>query len=78
MDSETLSRLKLISLMELHYSPWTDTSRFQKGEKTKLIDLIKLKYTTLTADEITREFDEIVHEKLFHNGAPIDTYPVCR
>ena len=78
MDSDTLSRLKIISLLEMRHSPWTDTSRFQKGEKTKLIDLIKLKYTTLTADEITAEFNEIVHEKLFHNGAPIDQYPVCR
>ena len=78
MDSETLSRLKIISLMEMRHSPWTDTSRLQRGEKTKLIDLIKLKYTTLTADEITAEFNEIVHEKLFYNGAPVDQYPACR
>ena len=78
MDSETLSRLKIISLMEMRHSPWTDTSSFLKGEKSKLVALIKLKFETLTADEITAEFNELVHEKLFHNGAPIDTYPVCR
>ncbi len=62
----------------MRHSPWTDTSRFLKGEKSKLVALIQLKFDTLSADEITAEFNEIVHEKLFHNGAPIDTYPVSR
>ena len=78
MDSETLSRLKIISLMEMRHSPWTDTSQFLKGEKSKLVALIKLKFETLTAEEITAEFNEIVNEKLFYNGAPLDKYPVSR
>ena len=73
----TLEQLKVICLLDMHHSPWTDTSRFQMGERSKLISLMKSKFESLTAEQITAEFNEIVSEKLFHNGAPLETYPVC-
>ncbi len=70
---DTIHRLKIICLMDMHHSPWTDTSRFQKGEMT----LMKAKLNTLSSDEITAEFNTIVSEKLFHNGSSLQNYPVC-
>ena len=77
MSKEIIQNLKVICLMEMHHSPWTDTSRFQKGEKSKLVTLMKSKLDTLTTEQITAEFNTIVCEKLFHNGAAIEKYPVC-
>jgi hypothetical protein len=63
--------------MDMHHSPWSDTSRFQMGEKSKLINLIKAKFETLSSEQIMDEFNVIVNEKLFYNGASVENYPVC-
>ncbi len=74
---DTIHRLKVICLMDMHHNPFTDTSRFQKGEKSKLMSLMKTKLMTLSSEEITAEFNTIVSEKLFHNGSSVHNYPVC-
>ena len=78
MNAELLQRLKVLALLEMHHAAWTDTSRFQRGEKTKLIRIIQGKFETMSPEEITQEFNETVSDKLFYNGAALDRYPIFR
>ena len=76
MEKETLQRLRILALSEMGHSPWLDTSRFQKSEKTKLINLIQSKYDTMTAEEIANEFNGLIVEKLLLPGETIEKLPV--
>ena len=78
MDFELLQRLKVLALLEMHHAAWQDTSRFQRGEKAKLIRIIQGKFDTMTPEEITQEFNVVVSDKLFYNGAALDRYPIFR
>ena len=78
MNQELLQRLKVLALLEMHHAAWTDTSRFQRGEKAKLIRIIQGKFDTMTPEEIESEFNEAVSDKLFYNGAALDKYPIFR
>ena len=78
MNAELLQRLKVLALLEMHHAAWQDTSRFQRGEKAKLIRIIQGKFDTMTPEEITSEFNEAVSDKLFYNGAALDKYPIFR
>ena len=68
MERETLQRLRVIALCEMGHSPWLDTSRFQRSEKTKLVTLIQTKHATMSLEEIVREFDTLVVENYFCQG----------
>ena len=76
MERETLQRLRVIALCEMGHSPWLDTSRFQRSEKTKLVTLIQTKHATMSPEEIVREFDTLVVEKLLLPGEGIAKLPV--
>ena len=76
MERETLQRLRIIALTEMGHSPWLDTSRFQKSEKSKLINLIQSKHATMSADEILQEFNTLVVEKILVPGDSIEKLPV--
>ena len=76
MEKETLQRLRRIALCEMGHSPWLDTSRFQRSEKTKLVTLIQTKHATMSLEEIVREFDTLVVEKLLLPGEGIAKLPV--
>ena len=78
MNAELLQRLKVLALLEMNHAAWQDTSRFQRGEKSKLIKIIQGKFDTMTPDEIETEFNEAVNDKLFYNGAALDRYPILR
>ena len=78
MNTELLQRLKVLALLEMHHAAWTDTSRFQRGEKAKLIRIIQGKFDTMTPEEIESEFNMVVSDKLFYNGAALDKYPIFR
>ena len=76
MERETLQRLRIIALCEMGHSPWLDTSRFQKSEKTKLVNLIQAKHATMTGDNILHEFNSLIVEKLLLPGECIEKLPV--
>ena len=76
MERETLQRLRIIALCEMGHSPWLDTSRFQKSEKTRLISLIQAKHATMSADDILQEFNSLIVEKLLLPGDSIEKLPV--
>ena len=76
MERETLQRLRIIALCEMGHSPWLDTSRFQKSEKTRLINLIQAKHATMSADDILHEFNSLIVEKILMPGDSIEKLPV--
>ena len=76
MDTDTLQRLRIIALTEMGHSPWLDTSRFQKSEKTKLVNLIQSKYDTLTSEQIVEQFNILIVEKILLPGEGIEKLPV--
>ena len=76
MNPEQLQRTKAICLNEMGHLPWTDTSRFQASEKRKLINLMKTKIDTMSADEILEEFNILVNEKILPNGANLERIPI--
>ena len=76
MERETLQRLRIIALCEMGHSPWLDTSRFQKSEKSKLINLIQVKHATMSTDDILHEFNSLIVEKLLLPGECIEKLPV--
>ena len=78
MDADHLLRLKAISLGEMKHSPWTDSSRFMAGEKNQLIKLMQHKHETLTADEVTAEFNILVNDRVFYQGCDVSRIPVLR
>ena len=76
MNPETLLRTKAVCLNEMGHSPWCDTSRFQASEKRKLINLMKVKYDSMTEAAIEDEFNILVHEKVLCNGAALERIPI--
>ena len=76
MEKETLQRLRVIALCEMGHSPWLDTSRFQRSEKTKLVTLIQTKHATMSPEEIVAEFNALVVEKILLPGEGIAKLPV--
>jgi len=76
MEKETLQRLRILALSEMGHSPWLDTSRFQKGEKSRLINLIQSKHDTLTSEQIIQDFNALIAEKVLLPGEGIEKLPV--
>ena len=76
MEKETLQRLRILALTEMGHSPWLDTSRFQKSEKSKLINLIQTKYESMTPEQIVNDFNSLVVEKILLPGETIEKLPV--
>ena len=76
MDTDTLQRLRILALTEMGHSPWLDTSRFQRSEKTKLVNLIQSKYDTLTPEQIVEQFNILIVEKILLPGEGIEKLPV--
>jgi hypothetical protein len=78
MNLELLQKLKVLALLEMHHAAWTDTTRFQRGEKSKLCRIIQAKFDSMTPEAITAEFNDTVNETLFQSGAALDKYPILR
>ena len=76
MEKETLQRLRILVLSEMGHSPWLDTSRFQKSEKSKLINLIQTKYESMSPEQIVIDFNSLVVEKILLPGESIEKLPV--
>ena len=76
MDRETLRKLKALALVEMRHKAWEDTARFAKGERAKLIKLIEDMYATKSLEEIDADFNTLVNEQIFYNGAPLDRIPI--
>ena len=76
MEKETLQRLRILALTDMGHSPWLDTSRFQKSEKSKLINLIQTKYESMTPEQIVIDFNSLVVEKNLLPGETIEKLPV--
>ena len=76
MEKETLQRLRILALSEMGHSPWLDTSRFQKSEKSKLINLIQTKYESMSPEQIVIDFNSLVVEKILMPGETIEKLPV--
>ena len=72
MEKETLQRLRVLALSEMGHSPWLDTSRFQKSEKTKLVNLIQTKHATMSPAEIVEAFNTLIVEKVLLPGEGIE------
>ena len=72
MEKETLQRLRILALTEMGHSPWLDTSRFQKSEKSKLINLIQTKYESMSPEQIVIDFNSLVVEKILLPGETIE------
>ena len=78
MDLALLQKLKILALIEMHHPCWQDTTRFQRGEKSKLCRIIQAKFDSQSPESIEAEFNETVSDKLFYVGAPLDKYPILR
>ena len=78
MDLALLQKLKVLALIEMHHPCWQDTTRFQRGEKSKLCRIIQSKFDSQTVESIEAEFNETVADKLFYVGAPLDKYAILR
>jgi len=76
MEKETLQRLRILALSEMGHSPWLDTTRFQKSEKSKLINLIQSKHDTMTSEQILNDFNTLIVEKLLLPGESIEKLPI--
>ena len=76
MEKETLQRLRILALNDMGHSPWLDTSRFQKSEKSKLINLIQTKYESMSPEQIVNDFNSIGVEKILLPGETIEKLPV--
>ena len=76
MEKETLQRLRILALTDMGHSPWLDTSRFQKSEKSKLINLIQTKYESMSPEQIVNDFNSLVVEKILLPGETIEKLPV--
>jgi len=76
MEKETLQRLRILALSEMGHSPWLDTTRFQKSEKSKLINLIQSKHDTMTPEQILNDFNTLIVEKVLQAGEGIEKLPI--
>jgi hypothetical protein len=76
MEKETLQRLRILALSEMGHSPWLDTTRFQKSEKSKLIHLIQSKHDTMTSEQIINDFNTLIVEKVLMPGETIEKLPI--
>ena len=76
MEKETLQRLRILALTQMGHSPWLDTSRFQKSEKSKLINLIQTKYESMSPEQIVIDFNSLVVEKILLPGETVEKLPV--
>ncbi len=76
MEKETLQRLRILALSEMGHSPWLDTTRFQKSEKSKLINLIQSKHDTMTSEQILTDFNTLIVEKVLVPGETIEKLPI--
>ncbi len=76
MEKETLQRLRILALSEMGHSPWLDTTRFQKSEKSKLINLIQSKHDTMTSEQIINDFNSLIVEKVLQPGETIEKLPI--
>ncbi len=76
MEKETLQRLRILALSEMGHSPWLDTTRFQKSEKSKLINLIQSKHDTMTSEQILIDFNSLIVEKVLMPGETIEKLPI--
>jgi len=76
MDTEMLQILRCIGLKEMGMGPFTDSRRMKPSEKSRLVALIKSKIETQTSEEIIADFNILVSENIFYNGAPTHQYPV--
>jgi len=76
MEKETLQRLRILALSEMGHSPWLDTTRFQKSEKSKLIHLIQTKHDTMTPEQILNDFNTLIVEKVLQAGEGIEKLPI--
>jgi len=68
-------KLKVILLDRLGKHPLQNPSFFNKREKDKFLCKIREMWNEITDDEVNKEFNSIVCDNLFTNGADVSNYP---
>ena len=68
-------RLKVIVLDKMDKSPLINPKLFDRRDRKKFEAELKKAWVSLTDDEIIKEFNEIVCDRIFADGVDISTYP---
>ena len=76
MKKQSIERLRYICLQQMGKDPFADPSRLPPSERTRLLQAIQGKLDSMPAEKIEEEFNELVCEKIFHNGANLERIPV--
>ena len=73
---EKLMKCKVIILDSMGKHPLMNPKYFSKSEKENLLKKIREMFDLLTLEEITKQFNDIVNEKLLSDGLDYSNYPV--
>ena len=68
-------RLKVIVLDKMNKPPLINPKLFDRRDRKKFEAELKKAWVSLTDDEIIKEFNEIVCDRIFADGVDISTYP---
>ena len=69
------TKLKVIVLNEMDKHPLSNSRYFNAQEKKTFEKKLKHKWSTMTDDEITADFNEIVNSRLLASGTDISVLP---
>ena len=69
-------KLKVIVLDTWDKHPLQNPSLFNKRQKERFTNEIKVLWNTMSDEQIEKEFNDICCERLFNAGADVSTYPV--
>lgn len=73
---EKAMKVKMIVLEDMNKHPLSNCSTFSKREKAKVLEKMEFLFASYTDDEIDKEFNAIVCDKLLENGADLTQYPI--
>lgn len=73
---EKAMKVKIIVLEDMNKHPLTNVSTFSKREKAKVLEKMEFLFASYTDEQIDKEFNAIVCDKLLDNGADLSQYPI--
>ena len=75
LTKEKIMKCKLIGLDKMNLSVMTNPRYVTKRQKEELISIVE-KLMECDDESITKQFNDIVNEKLLNGGADISKYPI--
>jgi hypothetical protein len=73
---EKAMKVKIIVLEDMNKPPLTNVSNFNKRDKSKVLEKMEFLFTSYTDEQIDKEFNSIVCDKLLDSGIDISQYPI--